>query len=43
VKTKSCTVDLYMANTAMARQWGARGVTIYVLDEPRMRTPSENW
>jgi len=39
VKTNSCMVDLYMPTTAMCRQWGAREVTVYVLDEPRMKTP----
>jgi uncharacterized protein YabE (DUF348 family)/3D (Asp-Asp-Asp) domain-containing protein len=39
VKTNSCMVDLYMPNNGMARQWGARGVTVYVLDEPRVYTP----
>jgi len=39
VKTNGCMVDLYMPTTAMARQWGARDVTVYVLDEPRMKTP----
>jgi uncharacterized protein YabE (DUF348 family)/3D (Asp-Asp-Asp) domain-containing protein len=39
VKTGGCMIDLYMPNEAMCNQWGARGVTVYVLDEPRMRTP----
>jgi len=39
VETNGCMVDLYMANTPMARQWGARNVDVYVLDEPRMKTP----
>lgn len=39
VKTNGCMVDLYMNTEAMCRQWGARGVTVYVLDEPRMKTP----
>ncbi|MDR2687083.1 MAG: ubiquitin-like domain-containing protein [Oscillospiraceae bacterium] len=39
VATNGCMVDLYMPNNEMCRQWGARGVTVYVLDEPRMRTP----
>ena len=39
VKTNGCMVDLYMPNYEMSRQWGARGVTVYVLDEPRMKTP----
>jgi uncharacterized protein YabE (DUF348 family)/3D (Asp-Asp-Asp) domain-containing protein len=39
VATNSCMIDLYMPNTEMARQWGARGVSVYVLDEPRMQTP----
>ena len=39
VKTKGCTIDLYMPNESMCYQWGHRGVTIYVLDEPRMKVP----
>ena len=39
VATNGCMVDLYMPNEAMCRQWGARGVTVYVLDEPRMQIP----
>ena len=39
VKTKSCMIDVYMPTAAMARQWGVRNVTVYVLDEPRMQTP----
>jgi uncharacterized protein YabE (DUF348 family)/3D (Asp-Asp-Asp) domain-containing protein len=37
VKKKSCTVDLYMPNESMCIQWGHRGVTIYVLDLPRVQ------
>jgi len=37
VAMNACMVDLYMPNEAMCRQWGARGVTVYVLDEPRMQ------
>jgi len=37
VKTNGCMVDLYMPNEAMCYQWGARGVTVYVLDEPRLQ------
>lgn len=36
VKKKSCTVDLFMENEAQCYQWGHRGVTIYVLDLPRI-------
>ncbi|MDR0531818.1 MAG: G5 domain-containing protein [Oscillospiraceae bacterium] len=32
-------VDLFMPNNTMARQWGARDVTVYVLNEPRLHTP----
>ena len=39
VQTNGCMVDLYMPNYEMSKQWGARGVTVYVLDEPRMKTP----
>ena len=39
VSTNSCMIDLYMPNEGMCRQWGARGVSVYVLDEPRMETP----
>jgi len=39
VKTNGCMVDLYMPNTDMCYTWGARGVTVYVLDEPRIKTP----
>ncbi|MDR2753623.1 MAG: G5 domain-containing protein [Oscillospiraceae bacterium] len=39
VRNRSCTVDLYMPNEAMCNQWGHRGVSIYVLDEPRLQTP----
>jgi len=39
VKLKSCMIDVYMPNKAMASQWGNRDVTVYVLDEPRMKTP----
>ena len=37
VKTRSCMIDVYMPTNAMARQWGVRNVTVYVLDEPRMQ------
>jgi len=33
------TVDLYMPSAAMGTAWGRRGVTIFVLDEPRVKTP----
>ncbi|MCL2107201.1 MAG: ubiquitin-like domain-containing protein [Oscillospiraceae bacterium] len=36
VKTNSCTVDLYMDTVSQCYQWGHRGVTIYVLDLPRV-------
>ena len=39
VKTNGCMVDLYMPNLDMCYSWGARGVTVYVLDEPRIKTP----
>jgi len=39
VATNGCMIDLYMPNESMCYQWGARGVTVYVLDEPRMQTP----
>jgi len=39
VATNGCMVDLYMPNREMCYQWGARGVTVYVLDIPRMKTP----
>jgi len=39
VATNGCMIDLYMPNESMCYQWGARGVTVYVLDEPRMKTP----
>ena len=39
VKQKSCMIDVYVSNESMARQWGNRNVTVYVLDEPRMKTP----
>jgi len=35
----SATIDLYMPNEAMCRAWGHRGVTIYVLDLPRVQLP----
>ncbi|MDR2647759.1 MAG: ubiquitin-like domain-containing protein [Oscillospiraceae bacterium] len=37
VKKKSCTIDLYMDNESMCNQWGHRGVTIYVLDLPKIK------
>jgi len=39
VAMNACMIDLYMPSEAMCEQWGARGVTVYVLDEPRMKTP----
>ena len=39
VETNATMIDLYMPNYEMSKQWGARGVTVYVLDEPRMKTP----
>ncbi|MCL2495225.1 MAG: ubiquitin-like domain-containing protein [Oscillospiraceae bacterium] len=39
VAMNACMIDLYMPSEAMCEQWGARGVTVYVLDEPRMQTP----
>ena len=39
VATNGCMIDLYMPNLDMCYQWGARGVTVYVLDEPRIKTP----
>ena len=39
VAMNACMIDLYMPSEAMCNQWGARGVTVYVLDEPRMKTP----
>jgi len=39
VATNGCMVDLYMPSMAMCEQWGKRDVTVYVLDEPRMKTP----
>ena len=40
VERQTCTIDLYMPNLDMCWAWGHRGVTIYVLDLPRidMRT-----
>jgi len=37
VKTNGCMVDLYMPSNEMCYQWGARGVTVYVLDLPRLK------
>ena len=39
VKQRSCMIDVYVMNETMARQWGNRDVTVYVLDEPRMQMP----
>jgi uncharacterized protein YabE (DUF348 family)/3D (Asp-Asp-Asp) domain-containing protein len=36
VAKKSCTVDLFMNSEAECSQWGHRGVTIYVLDLPKL-------
>jgi len=37
-------VDVYVPNSAFARQWGRRGVTVYVLDIPRARLPwNQQW
>ena len=37
-------VDVYVPNSAFARQWGRRGVTVYVLDIPRARLPwNQTW
>jgi len=42
VATNGCMIDLYMPNLDMCYSWGARGVTVYVLDEPRIKTPYGN-
>ena len=37
-------VDVYVPNSAFARQWGRRAVTVYVLDIPRARLPwNQTW
>ncbi|MCL2195627.1 MAG: 3D domain-containing protein [Oscillospiraceae bacterium] len=37
-------VDIHLYSPAMVRQFGVRGVTVYVLDKPRVRLPwNQSW
>ena len=37
-------VDIHLYDPGMVRQFGVRGVTVYVLDKPRVRLPwNQNW
>jgi|GEM_PF-2380872 len=43
-RTNPPIVDIHLYDPALARRFGRRGVTVYILDKPRVRLPwNQNW